>query len=369
MTWHLFLLLAFTGHALGETYRLLSGFFGGQSIVALDFDETASSLSVVENMTLHGSGGSKWIALSKDEEELYVATQGAFQSYRLNSTPSLEYQSNITLSSNCSNANFVVASTKKPFAVFGAPYSGACSSVAMSVDKGALQASFANLTYNSKAAVHGLALSPDEDFVYSADDTGNAIWVHSYDRPSGVIKEVQRLSAPSGANPRHLTVHPSGSLVYVIYEELNELAVYKRELNTGKLTDPNITYSLLPSGYSNTSSYWSDEVLLSFSHHDTPKYAITGVRSHDSSKPGFVSIFSLDAHGNIDKQLFTLPTTGSGGSANAVSPAKFSEEYFGITDSGSNFIEVWKINESGSSASSVAHLDLDGSPANIVWLG
>lgn len=38
-----------------------------------------------------------------------------------------------------------------------------------------------------------------------------------------------------------------------------------------------------------------------------------------------------------------------------------------IPDSGSDFIEVWKMAEDSSSASAVAHLDLAEGPANAVW--
>lgn len=102
-----------------------------------------------------------------------------------------------------------------------------------------------------------------------------------------------------------------------------------------------------------------------------PKYLVASTRSRETSAPGYVSVFSLDPMtGSILEQLFLLPTTVSGGAANAVSPAKFSEEYFAITDSAANFVEVWKIEtESGNStASVVSHVDLDSGPANVVWL-
>lgn len=146
-----------------------------------------------------------------------------------------------------SNANFIVASAAEPFTVFGAPYNSGCSSLAISVDSGALNTSFASLEYDSAAGVHGLALSPVNDFIYSADDMGNAIWVHSYDNSSGVVEEKQKVSAPTGANPRHLVVHPNGHFVFVLYEELSEIAVYSRDVASGQLTDTNTTYSLIPS--------------------------------------------------------------------------------------------------------------------------
>jgi carboxy-cis,cis-muconate cyclase len=62
-----------------------------------------------------------------------------------------------------------------------------------------------------------------------------------------------------------------------------------------------------------------------------------------------------------------MPTTNSGGSANAVSPAGFSEDYFAITDSGSNFVEVWKMSENETEAGVVAYLGLEEGPASVVW--
>lgn len=99
---------------------------------------------------------------------------------------------------------------------------------------------------------------------------------------------------------------------------------------------------------------------------DSPKYLLAATRSRTTGTPGYVSAFSLDPKsGGIKKQAFLRPTTGSGGSANAVSPAPFSEDYFAITDSGENFVEVWRIEEK--KASVAAHLDLENGPANVVW--
>lgn len=50
-------------HVLGESHYMFSGFFSGDTIVALEFEDTTSSLSIVQNVTTDASGGSKWIAL------------------------------------------------------------------------------------------------------------------------------------------------------------------------------------------------------------------------------------------------------------------------------------------------------------------
>ncbi|CCT75243.1 probable carboxy-cis,cis-muconate cyclase [Fusarium fujikuroi] len=363
---NLFPLLAVS--AVAEVHHLFSGFFSGSRIAGIEFDDEALSLSLVKNISSASDDGSKWIALDARKKNLYVGTTGSFQSYKINKDLGLTYKTNVSLSSDCNNANYITASSKSPFAVFGTPYGGGCPTVAISVDKsGTLQKTFANATYNTKGGVHGTALSPKNDFLYSADDMGNAVWAHSYDHESGKIEEVQYLTADEGSNPRHLTVHPNGKWVYVVYEEANSIAAYKRDTKTGKLEFRNETYSLLPSGFTNSSSYWADEVLLSApTKGSSPKYLLAATRSRKTGVPGYVSAFSLDAKtGGIKEQLFLQETTNSGGSANAVSPASFSEDFFAITDSGSNFIEVWKIK--GKGASAVAHLNLDNGPANAVW--
>ncbi|KAF4967940.1 hypothetical protein FSARC_4593 [Fusarium sarcochroum] len=363
---NLFPLLAVS--ALADVHHLFSGFFSGSTIAGIEFDDEALSLTLVKNISSTSDDGSKWIALDARKQNLYVGTTGYLQSYKITDDLGLTYKSNISLSSKCNNANFITASTKSPFAVFGTPYGSGCPTLAISVDKsGTLQKTFANATYSSSGGVHGTALSPKNDFLYSADDMGNAVWVHSYDRESGKVEEVQYLAAETGSNPRHLTVHPSGKWVYVVYEEANSIAAYERNTKTGKLEFRNETYSLLPSGFTNFSSYWADEVLLSTpAGGSSPKYLLAATRSRKTGIPGYVSAFSLDAKtGGIKEQLFLQETTNSGGSANAVSPASFSEDFFAITDSGSNFIEVWKINKK--SASVVAHLDLENGPANVVW--
>lgn len=93
-------------------------------------------------------------------------------------------------------------------------------------------------------------MSPNQDFLYSADDIGNAVWVHSYDNTTGAVEEVQYLAAASGSDPRHLTVHPNGKWVYVVYEAASSVAAYERDTTTGELTFTNTTYSLLPTGES-----------------------------------------------------------------------------------------------------------------------
>lgn len=100
-----------------------------------------------------------------------------------------------------------------------------------------------------------------------------------------------------------------------------------------------------------------------------PKYLFATVRCRSSSEFGFVAAFSLDnTTGSIKDSLFILPTTGSGGASNSITPASFSEEYFAIADAQSNLVEVWKLGKEATTAAVVTHLDVPDSPANLVWI-
>ncbi|KAJ5777258.1 hypothetical protein N7520_000504 [Penicillium odoratum] len=354
---------------LGQIHHFYSGFFSGDSLYGIEFNEASSKLNVVYNGSLDLSS-SKWVATDKEKRNIYITDENTYQSYSIDKNYSLVYKGNVSISENCDNTNYIVSSTAKPYTVFGAPYSEGCPGQVIAVDaSGTLESVKANITYSSDSGVHGLALSSDNRFIYSGDDMGSAVWTHSYDESTNTVSKLQRLNVTR--NPRHLVVSPQGSFVYVILEENNQLAVFNRDKFTGILSGRNKTYSLLPSSYSNRSLYWSDEVMFSVPQHNDkyPKYLFASVRSKTSTDPGFVAAFSLDSTtGSIKDRPFLLPTTGPGGASNSITPATFSEDYFAIADAQDNFIEVWKLGDNATTAAVVAHLDVDDSPANLVWV-
>jgi carboxy-cis,cis-muconate cyclase len=110
----------------------------------------------------------------------------------------------------------------------------------------------ANITqtwkYGNNSAIHGLALGPNSDHLYSADYGGDAVWTHQIHRNGKAIVSCRTLALTNGSHPRHLAVHPNGTYLYVLMETTNILTTYSLDLDTGCPTDETITYSLIPEG-------------------------------------------------------------------------------------------------------------------------
>jgi carboxy-cis,cis-muconate cyclase len=117
-------------------------------------------------------------------------------------------------------------------------------------------------------------------------------------------------------------------------------------------------------GLSN-SSYWSDEVALSA----TNQYLWATSRSRSTNSTGYISAFSLELSGAIKEQLFLLPTTTSGGAANSVAPAFFSDEWAALTDNSVGFVQIWRLGANGTNAEVVATVELNdgGCCGNVLW--
>jgi carboxy-cis,cis-muconate cyclase len=148
-------------------------------------------------------------------------------------------------------AIFIAASSSPPYNAYGTPFGGDayCGNVISVDSEGVLSEVIQNVTYSSTSGVHGLAFSPDNSYLYSADDSGNSVWAHKIDETTGTLEFVEQLEGPeSGADPRHITVHPNGTYAYVVFEGANELAVYSIDQTTGKLAFTNTTYPLIETG-------------------------------------------------------------------------------------------------------------------------
>lgn len=232
--------------ASATTHHLFVGTFSGANLYAVEFDDETLALTLAANISAHAAHA--WINLSHDKKALYAVEDGGWTSYSVDNTTSLTHTNTLPLTGNCSSDRsiFVLSAHTPPYNVYGDPFSN-CGSV-LSVDEdGALAAVAQNISYASDSGVHGLALSPDGAYLYSADDSGNSVWTHSVDSSTGLVTELQQLTAPSdGANPRHAAVHPKGNYLYVVLEEANKLAQYRLDAASGLPIFENVTYPLIP---------------------------------------------------------------------------------------------------------------------------
>ncbi|KAE9567973.1 Carboxy-cis,cis-muconate cyclase [Colletotrichum fructicola] len=365
------LALLLSGFAPGISalsHQLLVGTFGTPYIYTLTFEDAAKTLVLSANTSVNTS--SSWIALSYDKQNLYGNSfedsgNSQYVSYAIEDDLSIGAGTIITAGGDCTERSiFVTPSTVSPYAVYGTPF-GACGTV-MSVTDGVLAESIQEYNYSTSSGVHGLAFNPAGTMIYSFDDTGNAIWVHSIDNSTGELTYVADVAAPvEGADPRHGAVHPAGGYLYAVHEGTNEVGVYSIDQTTGIPSYANASFSLIPEG-ANSSDYWSDEVAIAYGS----KFLWATSRARDANNTGYISIMSLNDDGSVEKQNFLSPTTTSGGSANAITANSFSDMYVALTDSSTGFVEIWEMGDGGASASAVAHLDLNdgGCCGNAVWL-
>lgn len=256
-----------------------------------------------------------------------MAGDGIYQSYSIGSDQSLTLAgANVSDTTSCTLGVSLAVQRTSPYSIFGVAYDAGCSGVAISVDAdtGALVSQIANLTYDTSAGIHGLAISPDSRYVYSADDMGGRVWAHAYDGDAAVnyssVAEVGTALSATGA--RHLAVHPNGKWLYVVYESANEIAVWSRDADTGEVVDSNTTYSLLPDDLVDSNSlYWSSDVTVSNVTSTSPKYLFAFARAKSDDTDGWVNGFALDEEtGAISERIFVEEASGSGGTTVSDSP-------------------------------------------------
>lgn len=95
------------------------------------------------------------------------------------------------------------------------------------------------------AHAHQIILDPAQQYAY-VSDLGMDVIVQ-YSVYAGLLTEVERVTLPPGAGPRHLAFHPKLPYAYGINELNNTITVYDFNSNTGALTIKQ-HFSSLPEG-------------------------------------------------------------------------------------------------------------------------
>ncbi|KAK7959888.1 putative carboxy-cis-cis-muconate cyclase [Apiospora aurea] len=348
-------------------------------LYALAFDDETLALEITANMTADSSHA--WIAFDAGKTNVYGASldKPAIASYEVvvnNSSSSsstgnadddggaattvtnvtLEFRKSVAAAGACANktAAFVLPHPLFP-RVYTASWPGpdACA-MALSTNPdptaptngsgggGMLEAVIQTWRYdsqtNSSGGIHGLALDPAGTALYSADLQGDAVWAHIVS-PDGTGRVV---------GLRGGTFCPRG-------------------------------------GRGRIRGTWSCTRMSGCS--GGPKYLWATARAwtgNGTIEPhtGFISVFALDGEtgairGEQQQPLFRVPTTTLDGGANAISPAPWSEDWAAMTDIGTGYVQMWRIekttDEKGevttTTARDVARVDIPdgGCCANVIW--
>ncbi|KAI8953997.1 carboxy-cis,cis-muconate cyclase [Xylaria longipes] len=349
------------------THRLIVGTFSTEFLYTVEYNDQTECLALVGQSAV--AAASSWITLNHDKTKLYGtdwnAQEPTWVSYDVTDPCNIRVEARIAGGSMCSGSQsvFINAYQRSPYSVYGNYYYGdaRCSAVLSVHENGILKEVIQEYTYSPGSAVHGTAITPDGNFLISADTIGNLIWTHKIDRTTGVLSNVSVVAGPSeGSGPRHLAIHKNGKYAYVVLEESSEVAQYSIHKD-GTLSLVGDIYPLLCRGQ-DPADYWADEVSLSREN----KYLWATNRARDNSRKGYISAFELSPAGEIASQLFLCETSTSGGFANSVAASPFDDSIAALTDNSTGFVEIWHVDRGV-----VAHLDIpdgQGCCANAVWL-
>ncbi|KAL1761311.1 3-carboxy-cis cis-mucoante lactonizing enzyme [Schizophyllum commune] len=254
---------------------------------------------------------------------------------------------------------------------YGVDFVNPCGDVWSVKDNGAFDENIQTIAFEDGATLHGFADTADLQYMYVMDLGGNVVHTFVVDETNGTVTEIGTTS-PSidGAGPRHAVIHPSGNFMYVIDEEGLRVDQFMLNTTTAGLTITNKTLAVTPFGLNpaNASEYWGDEIALSSSGN----VLYTSTRSRDATQPGFISGWSLTEDGDIDRDLFVVPTPEAGGTSNILTTSPWddaSKNMLILTDQDTGFVALYNLTED-SSLELLDRVNITGTAccAGSVWL-
>lgn len=162
---------------------------------------------------------------------------------------------NNSLGTGNPHTTVILASPDGPFAYGAGPASRGGTVVGTMPTDGVQMLDYIahNYSYSSESTIRSLSFSPNARFLYSADVTGNAIWIHNIDPDSGAAVFFYREDAGSDSSgnykrrPVQVAAHRMGRYLYVVMQETNELVAYELDWYKGH-TKWIASHGLLPEG-------------------------------------------------------------------------------------------------------------------------
>lgn len=248
---------------------------------------------------------------------------------------------------------------------------------------GALHENVQNYAYQPNSGIHGMVFDPTETYLYSADLSGNKIWVHRKkavlaaasgddddDHDDGQVELVGSVDAPSaGDHPRWVAMHPSGQYLYALMEAGNRLCEYVVDPASHLPVYTHHAYPLIPPGIETCDRvtgkglYRSDVCALDRSG----RYLFATARANSFDLTGYIAAFRLRGCGSIETQVCLNPTPTSGGHSNAVSPCDWSDEWLALTDDQEGWVEIYRWHDEFLSRAARVRIPEPGFGMNAIW--
>ncbi|KAK1831958.1 Lactonase, 7-bladed beta-propeller-domain-containing protein [Podospora conica] len=378
----------FISIALAAKHQLFVGnLYWPPTLHAVEFDDVTHEFRKLASQPV--AAPHSWLALSHDKKSLYGTSINAtsISSYRVTSPSTVELVRTINATGNCFNTTsaFIQGTVVPPYTVISASWPGplwpaprGCGmSFAIDAEDSSLTEVLDTWAYTNNSSPHGIDIREVEGntVVYATDLSADGVWAHSIDKPTGRAATLFHEQTEAKSHPRHLRIHPGGKYLYVLLESANAIIEYRVNEKTGVIVNQTSRWSLLPEERRDENKdYWSAEVMLSKSS----RYLWATARAQSNTTfVGYINAFLLDNEGRIAKTMFRVPTTTGGGTANAISPAEFSDEYAVMTNLPRGYVEMFKMEgpKQGkhgleyTTARPVGKVDINdgGCCANAVW--
>ena len=200
---------------------------------------------------------------------------------------------------------------------------------------------------------HMIEADPSGRFVIHVDLGLDQILVWKFDVEKGSLTpaETPFVALPPGDGPRHFAFHPNGRWFYSIQEEGSTVVLFDFDAQTGRLTSRQ-TISSLPPGYAG--SNFCSEIIVSADG----KFVYAGNRLHDS-----IGIFAIGADGTLTfvteewthgdyPRSFTFDPTG---------------EFLYCCNQRADHIAVFRVDKSTGKLAFTGHYTPVGNPSQIIF--
>ena len=147
---------------------------------------------------------------------------------------------------------------------------------------------------------HSINVSPDNRFAIVADLGLDNVFVYRFDSDKGLLEpnDPPYVKVAPGAGPRHFAFHRDGRFAYVINEMASTVTAFAYDRPRGVLKELQ-TITTLPKGFTGRSTTAEVQV------HPSGRYLYGSNRGHDS-----VAVFSIDAREGTLTLVEITPTQG-----------------------------------------------------------